>query len=81
MNEITMEIIERLGTLNETSEDNTITKQVNIIRWNGGNPKIDIRAWSATGKAYKGISLTEEEASNLYTILHNHFKGADSIEQ
>lgn len=36
-NEITMEIIEQLGSLNETS--------------------------------------------NLYTILHNHFKGADSIEQ
>lgn len=41
----------------------------------GGEDKLDIRDWNEDmTKCGKGISLTEEEAGNLYMILKELFK-------
>ena len=38
------------------------TKEVNIISWNGGDDRYDIRDWSPDkSKMSKGVTLTEAE--------------------
>ena len=34
-------------------------KELNLVSWNGAEPKIDIRTWSPNGAALKGLTLTE----------------------
>ncbi len=44
--------------------------EVNLVSWNGREPKIDVRAWSPDHqKMGKGIGLTREEAVRLAEIL------------
>lgn len=68
MSEIKYEIIEKLGILSEST--NGWTKELNLISWNGGTPKYDIRDWSPDHeKMGKGITLTDEEAKKLKELL------------
>ncbi len=60
--------VQELGTLGENSLG--WVKEVNIISWNGGPEKLDIRNWRPQDNLCgKGISLTNEEAAKLFTIL------------
>ena len=43
MVEIKFEIINTIGTLSESSKG--WTQELNLISWNGRNPKYDIRDW------------------------------------
>lgn len=63
--EFNYEIVERLGTL---WQDGDYSKEVNVIRYNGAKPKLDIRIWR-NGKMLKGICLTDEETEKLKEIL------------
>ena len=64
MADIKYEIIKHIGNLSESSRG--WTKELNIISWNGGVPKLDIRDWApGHEKMGKGITLTEEEAGKL----------------
>ena len=64
MREFTYEIVEEITTLSENR--NGWQKQVNLISWNGGAPKYDIRDWAPDReKMGKGITLTEEEMRKL----------------
>lgn len=68
MSEIKYEIIEKLGILSENTKG--WTKELNLISWNGGTPKYDIRDWSPDHeKMGKGITLTDEEAKKLKELL------------
>ena len=68
MAEIKYEIIKHIGNLSESSRG--WTKELNIISWNGGVPKLDIRAWAPEHeKMGKGITLSEEEAEKLAGLL------------
>ena len=68
MAEITFEIKERLGVLSENSKG--WTKELNLVSWNGREPKYDIREWdSEHEKMGKGVTLTEEELMALKTLL------------
>ena len=70
MADIKYEIVEKLGVISETSSG--WTKEVNRISWNDKAPKIDIRDWSPEhDKMGKGITLTDEEAKELASILQN----------
>lgn len=72
MAEIKYEITENLGTLSEKSSG--WTKELNKVSWNGGAPKFDIRDWAPEHeKMGKGVTLTEEEARELYSLLGEHF--------
>ena len=45
-------------------------KEVNIVSWNGGQPKIDIRDWSPDhSKMGKGIALSAEEVEKLKELV------------
>ena len=68
MADIKYEIIKHIGNLSENSRG--WTKELNIISWNGGIPKVDIRDWAPEHeKMGKGITLTEEEAEKLVSFI------------
>ncbi|MEG1462570.1 MAG: PC4/YdbC family ssDNA-binding protein [Anaerorhabdus sp.] len=48
------------------------TKELNLISWNDGAPKYDIRDWAPEHeKMGKGTTLTQEELMKLKEILEN----------
>ncbi len=51
------------------------TKEVNVITWNHGARKIDIRNWSPERKCAKGISLSMTEAMKLLGALEEQYVG------
>ena len=60
--------MKHIGVLSESSKG--WTKELNVISWNGANPKYDIRDWAPDHeKMGKGITLTEEEAAKLRELL------------
>lgn len=65
--EITREIIEHIDTFDDNS---TWPGEVNLVSWNGGETKVDIRNWNEDHtKCSKGLSLTRETARMLGEIL------------
>ena len=68
MSDFSFEIIEEIGVLSENAKG--WKKELNLISWNGGEPKYDIRDWDPNHeKMGKGITLSEEEAKQLYIAL------------
>lgn len=68
MAELKFEIKEYIGTVSESSKG--WTKELNIVSWNGANPKFDLRDWAPEhGKMGKGLTFTNEELKNLRDIL------------
>ena len=71
--EVEFNIIERIGVIE--TQANGWNKEVNIVSWNGGQPKYDIREWDANHERMsKGITLLEKEAYNLAVHLAKKFK-------
>ena len=67
------EIVEELGVISESSKG--WTKELNLVSWNGAQPKYDIRDWAPEHqKMGKGITLTKEEALQLAELLNNHLE-------
>ena len=70
---VTFEIIENLVVFGER-RDCGWTKEANIIRWNDGVPKIDIREWNPTHERMsRGITLMETEAEALAKVLSKRY--------
>ncbi len=68
MADIKYEILDTIGVLSE--KNNGWKKELNLISWNDGEPKYDIRDWNSThDKMGKGVTLSEEEAKELYILL------------
>ena len=73
MDEVYFEVQEHIGII--TSRANGWNKEVNIVAWNGGPAKIDIRDWdSEHSRMSRGITLTEEEARTLCNHLKEYFE-------
>lgn len=69
MKEFKYEIKKHYGTVG-TSADGKYATEVNLISYNDAPAKVDIRTWNKeTGKMYKGITLTSDEAVSLAQIL------------
>lgn len=69
MVDFSFEILEHIGVLQESNDSNW-TKEVNLVSWNGGTPKIDIRDWDENHERMsRGITLTEEQAQKLAEAL------------
>ncbi len=67
-NKIEFEIKSSLGVLGTSPAG--WTTELNLISWNGREPKYDIRTWSPDhSKMGKGITLTAEELTNLKNLL------------
>lgn len=64
------EIVEHIGVLSESSKG--WTKELNVISWNGKEPKYDLRDWAPNKeKMGKGITLTQAELEVLKSLLHS----------
>lgn len=68
MAELKFEIIKSIGVLSESS--NGWKKEVNIVSWNGGDSKYDIRSWNQDrSKMGKGVTLSSAEIEKLRELL------------
>lgn len=66
--EISFEIVEHIGVLSTGSKG--WTKELNLVSWNGREPKYDLREWSSEyDKMGKGVTLSKEELEALKGIL------------
>lgn len=64
----TFEIEKNLGVLSESTKG--WKKELNLVSWNGGKAKYDIRDWSPEhDKMGKGITMNEEEIQLLKDFL------------
>jgi hypothetical protein len=69
MAEIKFEIIKEIAVLSESPKG--WKKELNLISWNGREPKYDIRDWSPNHeKMGKGITLSDEEVKQLKEALN-----------
>ena len=70
MSELKYEIKKKIAVLGESTKG--WKKEVNVISWNEGKPKIDIRDWEGEHKKMgKGITLNKEEITELKKVLMN----------
>jgi hypothetical protein len=68
MAEIKYDIIQTIAVISESPKG--WTKELNLISWNGRDPKYDLRDWAPNKeKMGKGITLTNEELLNLKATL------------
>jgi len=73
MPDIKFEIKETIGVLSTSAKG--WTKELNLISWNGANPKYDIRDWSPDHeKMGKGVTLSNKEVKELYKLLQLCFE-------
>ncbi len=69
--EFSYEIVKHIGIL--STNKSKWNREVNIVRWNKGKPKLDIRDWAPEHeKMSKGISLSGEEVAVLKEILEEY---------
>lgn len=75
MSEVKFEIKKHYGIISKVSNEKRVNhgwaKELNIVEWNGGVPKYDIREWSPDHtRMTRGITLTEPEIRALKEILN-----------
>ena len=76
MKEIQYEIIKEIAVL--SASDGGYTKEINLISWNGKEPKYDIRSFSPNRKKCgKGITLNADEAAALLKALQKELNSGD----
>lgn len=69
MADIKYDLIKEVGILSENSKG--WRKELNLISWNGGEPKYDIRDWARDHeKMGKGTTLTKDEVMKLKELLN-----------
>lgn len=67
--EVTYEVVREIAVLSEKT--NGWSKQLNLISWNKGEPKYDIRDWAPDReKMGKGVTMTAAELQCLSDTLH-----------
>jgi hypothetical protein len=70
MAEFSYEVTKELGVISENAKG--WQTKLNMVSWNGGEPKFDIRPWSPDGERMgKGISLSEEELDKLAELIQS----------
>jgi hypothetical protein len=67
--EIKFEIKETVGAISQSQKG--WNKELNLISWNGKEPKFDLRDWAPDHeKMGKGVTLTVEELRALRDLLN-----------
>lgn len=70
MSEFKYEIKEEVGIISDSTK--SWKKELNLISWNGKEPKYDLRDWAPDHqKMGKGITLSLEELKSLKELLNN----------
>ena len=68
--DIKYEITQKIAVLSESGKG--WKRELNLISWNGREPKYDIRDWSENHeKMGKGITLSKEELDKLKEVLNS----------
>ncbi len=68
MAELKYEVVKELGVLSESPTG--WRKEINLVSWNGRDPKYDIRDWAPDrSKMGKGVTLTADEVILLRDLL------------
>ena len=76
MREIQYEIVKEIAVL--STGDSGYTKEINLISWNGKEPKYDIRSFSPNReKCGKGITLNADQAAALLKALQKELNSED----
>ena len=68
---MTVEVIKKIALISDS--ETGFRKELNLMSWNGRDPKYDLRTWSPEGIALRGLTLTEEEAKELQKALNDMF--------
>ena len=66
--------VKKVNSIAVMSDNGTYTKECNIVSWNDGTPKLDIRGWRGE-KPLKGITLDDDESKALYEGLKAYYEG------
>lgn len=68
--EIKFEIVKQIGVI--ASNKSGWNRELNIVKWNDGKAKLDIRDWGPDhSKTGKGITLGREEVEMLKALLED----------
>lgn len=66
--EITFDIIEEIGII--STQETGWTRELNLVRWNGGIEKYDIREWDPYHERMsRGITLKEDEMRRILDLM------------
>ena len=77
--DFTFTIKERLGIIKAYATG--WKKEFNIVEWNGGNAKFDIRDWDPEHEHMsRGITLREEEVKTLAELINRYFQESQKEE-
>ena len=69
MAELKYEIVKSLGILSQSPSG--WTKELNLVSWNGRDPKYDIREWAPEHtKMGKGVTMSGDEIILLRDLLN-----------
>jgi len=72
-NNVSWEIKEQLAVLKENSTG--WKKELNIVSWNGGSPKFDIREWSEDHlRMSRGVTFSMEEGKKVCDIMNRYLE-------
>ena len=75
MDNITMKVVKEIGVLSKN--DRGYTKEVNLVSWNGNDPKVDIREWyPGHERCGKGVTLTIIEGEELAARLLDFYNSS-----
>ena len=75
--DISCEITKEIAVM--ATNERGYSKEINLVSWNGAEPKYDIRSWSpGRERCGKGITLTREEAIALMDALISEFGEGES---
>lgn len=68
-NDVTFDIVEHIADLSEPTASGWVT-ELNIVSWNGRQPKYDIRNWNADHTRSSKIStFTREGLEKLFEVM------------
>lgn len=68
MNEVTFKIEQYIGVI--SAKKDGWNKELNLVSWNGGETKYDIREWSEDHtKMSRGVTLTPDEMHRIAKMI------------
>ena len=71
MPDIKYEIIETLAVFADSDQRGGWAKELNLVSWNGNEPKYDLRSWNEDqSRMGKGITLSKDEIKQLKKVLN-----------
>lgn len=80
--DVTFEIVEEIGVI--STHETGWTREINLVRWNGGAAKYDIREWNPShDRMSKGITLREDEMRRVLDLMKRrrmNARGSKKIE-